>query len=91
VLQALYYSVPGVLLGLLASAILSRPIVAVINLYAKVEVGAGFTTQFSCFTGTNVQILTPEELQEPLMLLPPAIAAAAVLSLLALLVQKHKY
>ncbi len=40
-------------------------------------------TQFTCFTGTKVQILTPGQ--------KPGATLKKVLSLLALLVQKYKY
>lgn len=37
ILQALYYAVPGVVLGLATSALLSVPIVSAINVYVKIE------------------------------------------------------
>jgi hypothetical protein len=53
-------------------------------------------TQFTCFTSTKVQILTPEAL--PVRTIPAHVLecrsgtqAPQVLSLLALLVQKYKY
>ena len=48
-------------------------------------------TQFTCFTGTKVQILTPEELYTLGHVRGAADAGAAVRSLLALLVQQYRY
>ena len=54
--------------------------------------GSGdFTTRFTCFTGTKVPILTPEELRASGRDRSGALPLAGVFSLLALLVQKYQY
>jgi hypothetical protein len=52
-------------------------------------IGAG--TQFTCFTGTKVQILTLQLVPQARMEANDNIVYLEVLSLLALLVQKYKY
>ena len=57
-------------------------------LFARVAQDISTGTQFTCFTSTKVQILTPEELLQH----EEAVDfERQVLSLLALLVQKCKY
>jgi hypothetical protein len=61
--------------------------------------GTQFTTQFTCFTSTNVQILTPEELVVHCCCnccccsrrRPTLSFLSLLLSLPALIVQKYKY
>jgi hypothetical protein len=56
---------------------------------AQVARRCRFGTQFTCFTGTKVQILTQKALVDHLWAASPA--ELVLLSLLALLVQQYKF
>lgn len=58
VLQALYYAIPGVLLGLVASSALALPVVGTINAYAKVD-GQLFLLPSAIATAATLGIAMP--------------------------------